>query len=228
MRHLNVVRVVECPPTADALVALADRWLQDPAAHHVCIEDGAAGERLADDLENLGFLRRRAVVMALDPAGASAAAVDPRARELDEAAMQALERAVFAEAATGPGRGLEIARQLADAQTACRAGTASRRFGAGTDGELVATAMLFCDPDVDGARVAQLESVATLRPHRERGFAAAAVGAALIAAREWGAELVALVADGDDWPQVWYSRLGFTPVAHHVAYVRDGSGRHGR
>jgi GNAT superfamily N-acetyltransferase len=63
-----------------------------------------------------------------------------------------------------------------------------------------------------GAGLQQVEDVATLEPARERGLAQAVVLAALAAARAAEPELIFLVADGADWPQLMYAKLGFEPV----------------
>ena len=89
------------------------------------------------------------------------------------------------------------------------AGTSSLVFGAGEDGDLQSMCELFLDPDVEGVRMAMVEQVATLPAYRERGLAKAVVGAAIAAARDWGAELIMVPADADDWPQIIYAGLGF-------------------
>jgi GNAT superfamily N-acetyltransferase len=136
--------------------------------------------------------------------------------------MVALARRIFEEENVGPRADPELPAQMSVAGAAMRAATDCRRFAAGdgVDDEPVSMATLYLDPDVDGQRVALVESVATLRRWREQGLGHAVVGAALRAARDWGAALVAIVTDADDWPQVWYAGLGFEPVRHHVGYVR--------
>jgi GNAT superfamily N-acetyltransferase len=72
---------------------------------------------------------------------------------------------------------------------------------------------------VDGARVAMLEQVGTLPDHRERGLANAVGSAAVASAEEWGANLITVRADADDWPQLLYSRLGFEPMGMQVSFT---------
>ena len=67
-----------------------------------------------------------------------------------------------------------------------------------------------------------VESVATLPDHRERGLAKAAVGAALRAAADWGADLIAVPADADDWPQLLYASLGFVAAGRLLTFLRTG------
>jgi GNAT superfamily N-acetyltransferase len=79
---------------------------------------------------------------------------------------------------------------------------------------------LFLDPDLDGVRIAMVENVGTLPQYRERGLAKAAVSAAVAAAEDWGAELITVPADADDWPQLLYHRLGFEPVGTQLNFTR--------
>jgi predicted N-acetyltransferase YhbS len=220
VRHLNAVCLRRCP-SADGVEAVAERWQAGLPHRHVVIEDPEPAERLAAELDARGWARERVVLMAADPAAVHARR-DPRAREVDEAALRALEQRVFAEDA--PRTRSELPSQLAEAQRLLRAATDVRRFAADDGRMLASMATLYLDPDVGGVRVALVESVATLRAHRERGLGTAVVSATLAAARSWNAALAAVVTDADDWPQVWYAGLGFAPVRRHVAYVRGGSG----
>ena len=64
-----------------------------------------------------------------------------------------------------------------------------------------------------------VEEVATLTAYRERGLAKAVVGRAVREALRWGADLVTIPADADDWPQVIYAKLGFEPVGIQVSFT---------
>jgi GNAT superfamily N-acetyltransferase len=220
VRHVNAVRLARCP-SADELEQRAGQMQAGLPFRHVVIEDAGPAERLAQELQRRGWSRERVVLMALEEEVAARDA-DPRAREIDEAAMIVLQRRVFEEENIGPRADPELPAQMSGADAAMRAATDCRRFAAGdgVDGEPVSMATLYLDPDVDGQRVALVESVATLRRCREQGLGNAVVGAAVRAARDWGAALVAIATDADDWPQVWYAGLGFEPVRHHVGYVR--------
>ena len=114
-----------------------------------------------------------------------------------------------------------LVERLVATQTALRAHTPSRCFGAGDPGgALGSTCTLFLDEDVNGRRVATVEEVGTLPAERGRGLARAVVCAAVAHAGRWGAELIVVPADADDWPQVMYARLGFAPVGRQVALTR--------
>jgi GNAT superfamily N-acetyltransferase len=109
---------------------------------------------------------------------------------------------------------------LTRAQALMRAGTTAWGFAAGYGGGLQSMCTLFLDPDLDGVRIAMVENVGTLPQYRERGLAKAAVSAAVAAAEDWGAELITVPADADDWPQLLYHRLGFEPVGTQLNFTR--------
>jgi cystathionine beta-synthase len=200
VRFLNAVVLPGRLPEdldAPALRALADHWLGHLPERLVVIEDAEAGERLAPDLLALGSERRRTALMVYrgDPGELPR---DPRAREVTEAELRALQRATLTEAdpvrAGPPG----LAEQLLEAQASLRAGTPARGFGAGEHGELQSMCTLFLDPDVAGRRIAMVEEVATLSAHRERGLARAVVSCAVREALRWRADLITVPADAED------------------------------
>ncbi|HWD73517.1 MAG TPA: GNAT family N-acetyltransferase [Solirubrobacteraceae bacterium] len=218
---------VHPPPTAAEVVARADRWLGNagPAHHrHVVFDDAAAGERVAADLEGAGWERRRTIFMVF-AGDANAVGADPRAREISDAEMEALQLAGLREEVPEASVRSGLAERLALTQRVLRAGTPARCFGAGEGGSLQSMCTLFLDDDVDGRRVAMLEEVGTLVDYRRRGLARGAVSAAIAAAVAWDAGLIVVPADADDWPQVMYAGLGFAPVGRQVSVTRrDDSG----
>ena len=225
VHHLNCVHLDRPPDggTVDDLEALADRWPAGRNHRRLIIDDAVRAEALEPELTTRGWERDRTLLMAFaaDPARALR---DPRAREISDAELTALQRATFAQDGAVLIEGIGLPGRLADAQAALRAGTEALGFGAVQDGDLASMATLFLDPDVGGRRVALIDQVATLRLYRERGLARAVVSAAIRAAGAWGAHLIALPADADDWPQLMYARLGFAPLGLQVAFTRRGSG----
>jgi GNAT superfamily N-acetyltransferase len=136
------------------------------------------------------------------------------AREVDAATHHAADAATLREEPFG--RDEEVVRQLVDMRVQFAAAVAVTRWFVGTvDGVDATVTTLFSD----GA-VAQVEDVMTLREHRRRGLARAALTLALDAAAEMGHELVFIVADDGDWPKDLYARLGFDPVGHTWAFTR--------
>ena len=146
---------------------------------------------------------------------------DARARVLDEDELRSLQLACLRQEVVGPSVPGELPALLAEAQALLRATTPSQRFGAGQPGaEPASSCTLFLDADVGGRRVATVEAVATLREHREQGLARAAVSMALRAAGEWGADLIVVPADADDWPQLMYASLGFRALGRRWQFTR--------
>jgi GNAT superfamily N-acetyltransferase len=112
-----------------------------------------------------------------------------------------------------------------------RAGTRALAFGAGQGQEVVSHCTLFCEAEPTDRRVAMIDSVGTLRAHRQQGLAKAVVSAAVRAAGEWGADLIVVPVDADDWPQLLYAGLGFVPLGRQVGFTlqaSSGSGFGGR
>lgn len=218
---LNVV-MLDAPVAghvdAAAVAALADRCLAGLNHRFVRLDDSRAGERLAPELMQAGWERGRTVYMVFrgDPAALPA---DPRAREISEAELEALQLENFSYYDYGPDTSPELPPTLVAAQSAVRAAARFRGFGAGGDGGLQSMCTLYLDPDVHGKRMAMVEEVGTLPAYRERGLAKAVVSAAVRAAGEWGAEMITVPADADDWPQLLYAGLGFEPVGNEVNFT---------
>ncbi len=209
---------------AEAVIAIGDRWLADLGHRHVTIDDPEAAERLGPGLQDRGFERARTLFMAFagDPARTPP---DARVREVSDSELRALQLAGYEREYRGPGDS-GLPEELADGQVAARAGTAARGFAAGEDGSLQSNCTLFLDPDCAGARVAMIEEVGTAADYRGRGLATAVVSAAVRAAAGWGADLIVVPADADDWPQLLYGKLGFEAIGRQVSFtVRAGAGR---
>jgi ribosomal protein S18 acetylase RimI-like enzyme len=133
--------------------------------------------------------------------------------EVDEARLRPARAGMIA---TYPwGRDPEVQRQLLDAKLLAARSVETRFFAAIVGDEPVSWADLYL---ADG--VAQVEDVATLEAHRNRGLASAVVAAAVRAAEEEGPELIFLVADEDDWPKELYVRLGFDAIGRVHDFVR--------
>jgi GNAT superfamily N-acetyltransferase len=223
VHHLNAV-LLDAAPTpgadtdkdADAAVALAERWLGDRCHRQLVFDDADAGERAAATLADRGWKRDRIVFMGFtgDPPAADG---DDRAREISDAELGHLQRAALAEDVSAIELRRGLVDQLVVAQRALRAGTPARGFGAGDGDGLQSMCTLFLSTDVQRRRVAMIDEVGTLRGHRERGLARAVVLTAVAAARAWRADLIAVPADADDWPQLMYARLGFAPIGRRVA-----------
>jgi GNAT superfamily N-acetyltransferase len=219
--HLNRVHLTGRPVGVDAdlVEALAAHELADVSHRRVTLDDAGAADALWSSLEKRGWRRERSAVLVRDgraPARQGATA----ATRLDEVTLGHFQRRALAEDAQADAS--ELPALIAETQSALRRATAWRAFGAGApmSDPPASTATLYLDPDVGGRRVAFVDQVATLRAHRERGLAHAVVAAALAAAADWDAGLVALFADADDWPQVFYASLGFVTVGRQTVFHR--------
>ena len=233
VHHLNTL-LLRAPLPAEVgaaeLAALAEDRQGDLPHRRVRLDDEQAGERLAGELLDAGWERDRTLYMALgsDPQDAL---IDPRARVLSDEQLRAVQHATLGEDDFGPHSSPGLVDRLVAAQAALRRGTRALGFGAGPDEQVVSHCTLFCDTAPTDRRVAMIDTVGTLRAHRQQGLAKAVVSAAVRAAGEWGADLVVVPADADDWPQLLYAGLGFVALGRQVGFTRQapsGSGFGGR
>ncbi len=109
----------------------------------------------------------------------------------------------------------DLVRQLVAHKQVIADAVPTRYYAAHVDGEIASYCELY---ERDG--IAQPEAVMTLEQFRNRGLARAVVLAAIAAARSRGADLVFLVADGADWPQQLYRRLGFDEIGRYTKFLR--------
>jgi GNAT superfamily N-acetyltransferase len=225
VHYLNAVLLDDTPPATAQLdgpraAALAECWLADRGHRHVVFDDAAAGEQAAVELAPAGWERSRMLFMtyAADPAQIVG---DPRARAISDEEMEELQLSALREEAPGVDARSGLVARLVATQRRLRETTPSRCFGAGEpDSGLGSICALFFDEDVAGRRVATVEEVGTLVAHRRRGLARAVVLAAVAEAARWGAEMIVVPADADDWPQVMYAGLGFVPLGRQVGLAR--------
>lgn len=222
VHYLNAVLLDGGPVDLDGagVAAVAERFLGDLGHRHVVFDDPDAGERAAAELAGAGWERGRTVFMVFagDPA---AVPRDDRARQVSEAEMDVLQLANLRDQAPEAHARSGLATRLLATQRRLRATTPSRCFGAAEPaGELASMCTLLLDPDVEGRRVAMVTDVGTRAPHRQRGLGRAVVTAAVAHAGGWGADLIVVGADADDWPQLMYAHLGFEAIGRQVTLTR--------
>ncbi|HSK50425.1 MAG TPA: hypothetical protein VK889_08015 [Solirubrobacterales bacterium] len=110
----------------------------------------------------------------------------------------------------------ETAEQLLELERRYGAAGGDRWFVAdGPDGPAAACRLLAA-PGIQ-----QVEDVATLESARERGLAQSVVLAAIEAAKAAEPEVIFLAADGRDWPQLMYAKLGFEPIGDVHIFRRN-------
>ena len=89
-----------------------------------------------------------------------------------------------------------------------------RDYGIVEDDRVVSFALLFSD-----GTTGQIEDVATLEEYRNRGLSRQVVTKALEVSRAEH-DFTFLIADARDWPQEFYSKLGFDEVGHHYYFLK--------
>ncbi len=197
--QLNALRVED--PDADARAVAAEaEALQSHLAHRkLVVPDPEQGARLAPELARLGWNVSRLVVMVRtrEPAG------DRSAEGGAEVNRAAGAEALAAFRREQPLDSTESIRQLHQMDERYTRVAAARDFVA-PPAEGWASCRL-----LSGRGVAEVDQVGTVSAHRRRGYASAAVLAAVSAARAEALDPVFLITDAADWPQYLYRRLGF-------------------
>ncbi|MBN6055759.1 GNAT family N-acetyltransferase, partial [Nonomuraea sp. RK-328] len=194
----------------EEVLRAADEVLAGCGHRNVCVDDDALGVAFAPAFAAAGYDHETNLIMAfrgVPPADT------PPAEELALEELLPVLRHDWREALPGlPDASIE---QLALRVEERRRGADVVRFRgvrAGS-GEIAARADLYVQ---DG--VAQIESVHTGTRHRGRGHARALLRALLAEAA--GCEPIFLIADEEDWPKDFYTRLGFAPIGRTHAFLR--------
>jgi ribosomal protein S18 acetylase RimI-like enzyme len=216
----NFVLVTDAASSLDARsLARAVDDLQAAAGlihRKVVFEDEQAGRRLAAALGK-GWEHRRLSVMAYRGDGNPDRSHDrSAASEVDrEALLPALETMIRLEPYEDGNAQEDVVRQLSAADEAIARAVAQRCFARLVDGRVVSSCRLYSD-----GTVAQIEDVATLPSHRQRGYSDAVVGRAVTEAAG-GHEVVFLTAVDGRWVKRWYERLGFEQIGLRYEATRS-------
>ena len=209
---LNQLRVVQ-PLAFGSIVEIADEHLAGTGYRHVAVEHQDSGPVLEEAFERAGWRVERELLMVLS---------DASEREVDSSVVIAAAEDEVAEIMRrwhDDGRNLpahELGQLVEYSRREARV-CGDRLLGVrSSDGQLVAITKLRTD-----GRTAQVEDVYTVPEARGRGFASALVTHAVTLARDSGHDLVFIVADATDWPQILYGRLGFRPLGRMWQFHRD-------
>lgn len=197
--------------SAAALIGEAERIQGGLALRHrrVNVDDEPMAETMLNEFEAAGYVAERFTVM-VNRGTRAAVDVPSLVHEVTwEQVRSSRRRQRLRETWAFP----ELVDQILDRQALTARLIPTRYFGAIVEGQVVAS----CELRTSGPQ-AQLETVETLEPFRNRGYGSAVIGAALDAAREH--EFVFLVTDHDDWPQHWYRRFGFEPVGLETRFLQ--------
>jgi GNAT superfamily N-acetyltransferase len=198
--------------TASEAAAEADRVQGAAGLGHrrITVHDYAAGQSLAPGLRALGWdVDRLAVMVQQDPPDEEIAT--DCVREVTDGGWKPLRRQMLEHENMDP----TVVDQMEAAVEGLNRSVALRTFGAEVDGMVASCCDLFSDGDT-----AQIEAVATLRSHRNRGLARAVVWRTVQEARSMGHDLIFLMASADDWPRVMYRRLGFREVGYFFEFLK--------
>ena len=195
----NYLLVDETAASAGELAAELER----SALRVVYVRDPVTADRLAAGFAALGWQTHNGIVM--QHLRAPTKSVDTSiVSEVGEETLRSVRRRQILNAPWGSP---ELADQLLAAKTMI-AGRVETHFLAVLSGDEVAA---YTDVYLgDGA--AQIEDLATMEEHRNRGYATALVLRGLELARDAKADLAFLVADAGDWPRQLYERLGFDVI----------------
>jgi GNAT superfamily N-acetyltransferase len=207
----NWVGIEEVGLSVDQVVAIADDALGGEGLGHrtIALLDEADGHRLAADLEAAAADWPRWQVERTRYMLWRGGKVEPgEAREVRLAEIAALRKALIGESMPPETEDFAATvEELFDINRRYGRAAGDRWFVAPPADEPTAACCL-----LRRGGIAQVEEVATLAAARERGYAKAIVTAAIAAAQAAGDETTFLTAEADDWPQVFYARLGFETV----------------
>jgi ribosomal protein S18 acetylase RimI-like enzyme len=217
-RNFVLVTDADVSLGTNALIRAVDEVQGDAGLLHrkVVFEREETGERLAGALGR-GWEHRRLSVMAYRAKPDGTAAQDPpEVSEVDrEALLPALETMIKMEPADAEDANEEVIRQLSSSDAALERVVAQRCFARLVDGQVVSSCRLYSD-----GTIAQVEDVATVPGHRQRGHADAVVARAVNEATA-GHELVFLTAVDGRWVKCWYERLGFEQIGLRYEATRS-------
>jgi ribosomal protein S18 acetylase RimI-like enzyme len=205
LRHDSNFLFLDQDVSTEAAIAEADRILGGAGRDYrvILTFDEGIGERLRPAFHGLGWRTMRHVFMVQRRSPEKSADLSV-VQEVDQSALRpGRRREILAQPWGTP----ELAEELLDSKLLIGSRADTRFYGVEVEGEIVAWTDLYV-----AQGVAQIEDVATLQRHRQRGFATAVVLHAAEEGRKAGADLVFLVADDEDWPKELYSRLGFDEI----------------
>ena len=215
----NFVLVTDPDAAPAELTHAADRLLGGAGLAHrkLVFEPEAAGRRAMGSLGGSGWEYRRLAVMAYHGDGEAG---DPgaaaKASEVDrQALLPALETMIRMEPWGSDETDDDVVRQLSAADAAIERAVRQRCFARLVDGRVASSCRRYSD-----GSIAQIEDVATVPGHRQRGYAEAVMAKATgEAAAAHG--LVFLTAVDGRWVKRWYERLGFEQIGLRYEATRS-------
>jgi GNAT superfamily N-acetyltransferase len=195
--------VVTSDVSAGDVLATADAVLGAARLPHryVCVDD-ALGQALSADFVAAGYEHETIVTMIY-----RGAELEPAASEVRVVSLATLRPTIIRDWRIElPDATEEELGQLADRMALYARGAEVTLLAVYDGDEIVAHADLYVDRV---NRIAQFENLVTHQDFRRRGYADALIRDALRRARAANGELLFLTAELNDWPRVWYERLGY-------------------
>lgn len=200
------------PPTV--LVRSVEKVAGTAGWRHRRIEadDPTVADRLRSGLLAAGYVEERYVTMRLATAPPAATGPIPAAAVVDVGHQRDLARQVTAQEPLADRDAVVDQMLEQDRRLARIAG--ARAVVAPPDAPVSHCLLLH-----HGA-ITEIDAVSTLAAARGRGWSTAVMRRAIAEAIASDAGEVVL-ADADDWPRIWYERLGFVSVGTSSAFRRD-------
>jgi GNAT superfamily N-acetyltransferase len=209
--QLNAVRLEDPAAPLETVAEATERVLGEAGHRKLVVHDEQHGARLAPPLAAAGWNVYRLLVMVRErpperrPPPGAGAEVD---RETGAATLAAFRR-------EQPfGWQAEAVSQLAAMDDRYGRALHARDFASPPEDPACACRLYTADG------LAQVDEVGTVAARRNRGHASAAVLAAADTAAAEGCDPIFLLTDASDWPQHWYTRLGFTPIGSVYEFLK--------
>lgn len=210
----NRLVVTSVASAADILLAADEIFGQAGREYrYVSVVDDALGHELKPDFVAAGYEHEPLVTMIY-----FGPQPEPPAHGVQTVSLEVMRPAIIRDwRVEMPDATDDVLRQLAD-RTALYARGAEVALLAVFDGtEIAARADLYADR-ANG--IAQLENVFTHPEFRGRGYGTSLVREALKLSQRAGCRLAFLEADLGEWPQQWYTRLGYAEARQTHDFTR--------
>ena len=209
--QLNAVRVEQLDAPADELLEVVEVALGHASHRKLVVYDEQAGTRLAPLLARQAWNVYRLLVMVRDR---------PSERRAEPGVGGEVDRSTGARALAAFRREQpfgwqpEAVQQLHQMDVRYGRALHARDYAAPVDDPAAACRLYTADG------LAQIDEVGTLERRRGRGYATAAVLAAVETALSEKCDPIFLLTDAADWPQQLYARLGFSPIGMLYEFLK--------
>lgn len=198
--------------SAEGLIAESERVMGGRGFTHrsVLVDDETVGKGIAGGFQAAGWDVNRMVFMIHDgdTRPLSTVPVDEVVEAVHTAAKAEFDRR-HPDIATD-----DVISQMRRLAHRVSEATDRRCFAAYSDDQIASVCELYSD-----GVTAQIEDVATLDEHRNKGLAKAVVLRALHEAHAWGHETIFLVADDESWPKQFYGKVGFEEAGRTYQFL---------